>query len=99
MNLNFYGDWKQSRNSDLAKILEKKAIFRSPHAPTGGGRCCKKMGSIPFPRAPSGGGRWGIPPRHRGLAGLARLRSPPIPWRTPRCLTDRREASPEAGGY
>ena len=43
------------------------------------------------PTAPLGGDWEGIPPRHRGLAGAARLRRRPILWTPPRCLTDRRE--------
>ena len=35
----------------------------------------------------------GIPPRHQTLAGLARLRTPSISWRAPRCFANRREAS------
>ena len=46
-------------------------------------RAAQKMGSVPFPRR----GRK-IPPRHR-VAGLARLRSRPIPCR---CFADRRES-------
>ena len=84
-----------------SKMLEKKGHSFVPHTPRlGAADAAKKNGQHSVPRQPPSEGRLkGIPPRHRGLAGLARLQSPPIPWRTPRCLTDRREASPEAGGY
>ena len=59
-----------------------------------GRQMLQKNGQHSVPRQPPSEGRLkGIPPRHRGLAGLARLQSPPISWRAPRCLANRREAS------
>ena len=51
---------------------KKRAAFRSPS-------CQTIFGQHSVPRR----GRK-IPPRHRGLAGLARLQSSPISWRAPR---------------
>ena len=73
-------------------MLKKKGIVSFPTRPDwGGGRCCKKTGSIPFPDSPPRRGteRVSRPGTEawRGRRGFGA----PISWRAPRCLADRRE--------
>ena len=82
------------------KCWKKKAIVSFPTRPDwGAADAAKKRAAFRSPTAPLGRETEGYPAQAQGPGGVGKGFRAPIPWRTPRCLTDRREASPEAGGY
>ena len=85
----FCSDRKQGRDSDLAKILEKKGHSFVPRTPRlGAADAAKKRAAFRSPEPPLAGDG-GISRQAQRFGGVGKASEPPHSLRTPRCLTDR----------